>query len=369
MIGAIRLVTIWLMIAVCPAWAQGDWPLWQAFGDGGFLQADGRVLADESGARFSTSEGQAYGLFFALVANDRPAFDRILVWTRDNLAQGDFSARLPAWQWGKGAAGDWGVTDVNSASDADLWLAYSLMEAGRLWGERSYAAYGNLVLANVKLHLMRNLSQTVLLPGETGFEQSGGAVRLNPSYQPVQLLRYFQVKDPSGPWNALIESNLKMLQVVSLKGYVPDWVVYNGQYAADGAAVGSHDAIRVYLWWGMLNRQDTMAPRLKKLLYGMNELIPKLEISPPLTVDTKSGAVAGVSPIGFSAALLPFFSSMGNKEALRLQQERLISQTVPSGLSGGRYYDQVLNMFGAGWLDQRYSFSPKGQLIVKWTAQ
>lgn len=109
-----------------------DWPLWQAFNTR-FIQQDGRVLADESAQRYSTSEGQAYALFFSLVANDRVTFERIRVWTYDNLAAGDLSARLPAWQWGKRPDGVWGVVDDNSATDADTWLAYTLLEAGRLW--------------------------------------------------------------------------------------------------------------------------------------------------------------------------------------------------------------------------------------------
>ena len=49
------------------------------------------AVIDPSDARkITTSEGQSYGLFFALAANDRKAFDLLLAWTRDNLARGRF---------------------------------------------------------------------------------------------------------------------------------------------------------------------------------------------------------------------------------------------------------------------------------------
>lgn len=353
----------------------GDWPLWRAF-DSRFIQPDGRVLADESDQRYSTSEGQAYALFFTLAANDRAAFERILVWTRDNLAYGDFGGRLPAWQWGKRPDGTWGVTDQNSASDADTWLAYTLLEAGRLWHEPRYTAQGRLLLANIRIQLIRNYPKVgaMLLPAHVGFDLEQGGTRLNPSYLPVQLFRAFAKEDPSGPWREVIDNNLKLLKALSPKGFAPDWAGYvpGKGYLADAksAAVGTHDVIRVYLWWGMLSGQDPAAARLKKILYGMNQLIPNHAVSPPLTVDTQTGEMSGVSPPSFSAALLPYFSAMGNDGALQLQRDRLIAQQdLATGVLIGqdlRYYDQVLALFGQGWMEHRFAFSLQGQLVTQW---
>lgn len=368
----IRGLSLFFLAVTPPAIAQDDWPLWQAFSNR-FIQADGRVLADESEQRYSTSEGQAYALFFALVSNDRAAFDRLLVWTRENMAGGDLGARLPAWQWGKRPDGSWGVVDQNSASDADSWLAYTLIEAGRLWNAPRYTAQGNLLLANIRVHLIRNLPGIgeMLLPAASGFELESGGSRLNPSYYPVQLLRVFAKADPSGPWKRLIANNLKMLQSASANGYVPDWVSYVSGHGylpdSKSGATGTHDAIRVYLWWGMLSGQDPMSARLKKVISGMNRLIPKYAITPPLSIETQTGKLSGISPPSFSAALLPYFSSMKNTLALRLQNERLISQTTGALIgSEPRYYDQALTLFGQGWMDKRFSFSSQGQLVVKW---
>jgi endoglucanase len=348
--------------------------LWRAF-DKRFIQADGRVLADESVQHYSTSEGQAYALFFSLVANDRSAFERILNWTRDNLAGGDLSARLPAWQWGKRADGSWGVADQNSASDADTWLAYTLLEAGRLWQEPRYTALGGLLLSNIRLHLVREFQGLgpMLMPAATGFDLGVGGARFNPSYYPVQLLRVFAKADPAGPWNALIENSFKLIKAASRKGYAPDWQGYlpGTGFMPDPKSGGSgaHDAIRVYLWWGMLDRHDPMAARLKTVLYGMNQWIPQHEITPPLNIDAETGEVSGVSPPSFSAALLPYFSAMKNKRALQLQSDRLTAHQV-DGLIGEdpRYYDQVLALFGQGWIAHYFTFSLQGQLVIPWNS-
>ncbi|HCI51726.1 MAG TPA: cellulase [Gallionella sp.] len=365
-------VLAWLMVAL-PADAQTCWPAWQSFGSR-FIQADGRVLADESEQRYSTSEGQAYSLFFALIADDRPRFEKILLWTRDNLAGGDLSARLPAWQWGKRADGTWGVVDQNSASDADTWFAYTLLEAGRLWREPRYTALGRLMLANIRIQLVRNLpgAGNVLLPAANGFALESGGVRLNPSYIPIQLFRAFSVVDPEGPWVQIIDNNLAMLHRLAVMGYVSDWAAYvpGRGYLTDPlrGAIGTHDAIRVYLWWGMLSRQDPAFGGLKKLIYGMNKLIPKYQVTPPLMVDTQTGDVSGMSPPSFSAALLPYFKTMKNSVAVKLQSDRLISKTEGDLLVGEdiRYYDQVLALFGQGWMERRFAFSLQGQLVVQW---
>src|SRR6201991_4325475 len=82
---------------------QCDWPAYRLFVER-VVQADGRVVDRSTEAQQTTSEGQSYGMFFALVANDRATFDRLLGWMRSNLSAGRFDSadvQLPAWQWGR----------------------------------------------------------------------------------------------------------------------------------------------------------------------------------------------------------------------------------------------------------------------------
>ena len=62
------------MLGVKSAGAKSDcapdaWPLWRAFTTR-FIQPDGRVLDASTPQRHSSSEGQSYGMFFALLVND-----------------------------------------------------------------------------------------------------------------------------------------------------------------------------------------------------------------------------------------------------------------------------------------------------------
>src|SRR5213075_2454258 len=109
----LNLFATMLIIANCSA---QDWtPLWKSYA-AAFMDNQVRVIDRDTGDR-TTSEGQAYAMFFALVANDRARFDGLLRWTELNLAAGDLTAQLPAWQWGRDASDRWGVLDANAAAD------------------------------------------------------------------------------------------------------------------------------------------------------------------------------------------------------------------------------------------------------------
>src|SRR5919198_286131 len=134
------LYLLFVMALTSLSFAQ-DWAaLWKSYA-AGFMDDQIRVIDHDAGDR-TTSEGQAYAMFFALVANDRSRFDRLLHWTELNLASGDFSSHLPAWSWGHAPGNKWSVLDSNSASDADVWMAYTLLKAGKAWKEKRYTWLG-----------------------------------------------------------------------------------------------------------------------------------------------------------------------------------------------------------------------------------
>ena len=176
-----RLTIGMLLLCAFSAAAACEWPAWQQYKQF-YISEQGRVIDPSSPNRITTSEGQSYGLFFALVANDRPAFDQLLTWTENNLAAGDLSAHLPAWLWGENEQKQWTVLDSNSASDADLWIAYNLLEAGRLWKSRRYQTLGTLLLQRIAREEVADIPGLglMLLPGKVGFVAED-RWRLNPS--------------------------------------------------------------------------------------------------------------------------------------------------------------------------------------------
>lgn len=348
--------------AACPNWAH-----WEAF-QKNFINDSGRVTDPGDGQ--TTSEGQSYALFFALVANDRKAFANMLDWTENNLAAGDLSARLPAWQWGKKADGTWGVIDDNSASDSDLWIAYSLAEAARLWKIPKYAALGQLLAERIlreETLPLKGLGRS-LLPGPRGFVPQSGVARLNPSYVPIQLMRRMAALYPDSQWKGMASAAIELLTRSAPKGFAPDWILFKEdggfQVDADSKGVGAYNAIRVYLWAGMLAADDPVRPVLLKTFAPMARHLEQ-HGTPPRDIDTRQGVASGAASAGFSAALLPFLAAGKNHAALRLQRLRV--EAKPVSERSDNYYDQVLTLFGMGHVEGRFHFGRDGSLFPRWT--
>jgi endoglucanase len=348
------------------------WPRWEAFKDN-FISADGRVIDVGSADARTVSEGQAYGLFLALIANDRPQFEKLLDMTQNILAQGDLTKHLPAWLWGKRSDGTWGVIDSNPASDADLWLAYTLLQAGHIWHERRFTALGTLLARQVLSQETARLPGLgwSLLPGSKGFHPSADIWRLNPSYAPLQVLRGLNAALPEhAKWRQLIETSRRLLIETAPHGFSPDWAQYQSAKGKPGftlgtatSALGSYNAIRVYLWAGMLDRTDPDLALLLKTFRPMVDYVRKHGF-PPETVDTatgKSGPNAGNA--GFSAALVPFLQASGEPLLAQAQAARVAQLETQTPLG---YYSQVLSLLGLGWQAGRFRFRADGGLWLAW---
>lgn len=368
------------------------WPLYRQF-LARFVQADGRVVDPSTREQHSTSEGQSYGMVFALIANDRETFDRLWQWSIANLGAGSLADKLPAWQWGRRNDGTWGVLDPNAASDADIWFAYALAEGARLWKAPAYAEAARALLAQVERHEVVSLPGfgTMLLPGQHGFVQGkpGGARewRLNASYLPVPVLRRLGAFAPAGPWSELANQTARLIQGVARDGIVPDWSAYRDDPTAQPPVrgfvidpqkgdVSSYDAIRVYLWAGMTPAADPASAALMRTLAPVARRLDG-RAAPPEKMMATTGALQGDGPLGFSAALLPFLQASGTsaRTALATQRQRAASMIQPdvagaqppaASATAPTYYDTVLGLFGLGYDEQRYKFARNGQLQLEW---
>jgi endoglucanase len=381
--GVRSCLFLWLFLALCigeSCDAQQPWPLWQSY-KSHMVDQQGRVV-DHNAEERTTSEGQAYAMFFALVANDRPCFDNLLHWTESNLAANDFAAHLPGWIWGRSVDGSWRVLDPNSAADADLWLAYDLMEAGRLWHQPRYKKLGTLIAARIAQQEVTDVPGmgTTLLPGHVGFHPDPHTWLLNPSYMPPSLLAYFAKQIPTGPWGAMLQSLHPLLARGSGMGYAMDWIsadtairpsIAPAQRAygtTHKSPIGSYDAIRVYLWLGIAHPATPGLRELLPTVSGMAAYL-KLHATPPEQVDSLGRILSTNSPPGFSAALIPYLHALELKQQERLQIKRLAaSKDESQGLYGhdGAYFDENLALFSTGWSEHRYRFDRDGNLMVKW---
>ncbi|MBD1574116.1 cellulase [Vibrio sp. S17_S38] len=346
--------------------SQCHWSQWQSF-KAHYIE-DGRVVDSSDERNITTSEGQSYGMFFALVANDKAAFQQQLDWTEEYLAGGDLTARLPAWLWGTKPDGSKGILDTNTASDSDLWIAYSLVEAGQKWDNYYYQTLGHLLASRI----LREETATVdgygkvLLPGREGFILGDNHVRFNPSYFPLQILTRMKSLYPDYQWQELVESSDKLLLESMPKGISPDWAELTTkgiQPDSQTESLGSYNAIRTYLWAATLANDS---PYKKPLIEKMQPLVKILqdEGKMPEELDAQTGNYQGQGGVGINAAVIPLLQVSG-KDQLASQFRHQTEQALPT-IASGSYYNSVLALFAQGWLEGRYQFDKTGQLMTNW---
>lgn len=342
------------------------WPDWLRF-KLLYLDAHGRIADGGAEARMTTSQAQSYALFFALVGNDRGAFDLILRWIHDHLCAGNPAKVLPARRWGRASNGSWRVLDSNAAAGADLWLAYSLGEAARLWNEMSYASLGAQIARNIVRQEVAAIPRfgPVLLPGPQGFISEHGW-RLNPGNLPLSVLHGLARQTREPRWTEIAKSSERLIVAAAPKGFAPDWIEFtHGGLAADRrtGGLGGYDAMRVYLWAGLLPASDPARDELLNALKPMLNSVARRG-TPAEIVDNQTLEMRGEGSPGFSAALLPLLANARMSTALQIQRLRAAEGSLQNDRN---HYSDALALFGLGWLEQRYRFNRTGLLNVRWS--
>lgn len=328
------------------------WDLWDEFKAVNVTE-EGRVVDYSDTKLITTSEGQSYGMFFALVANDRQSFDKILQWSEKNLGEDQ-----PAWLWGipdgkKDGQGK--ILDTNNATDADMWIAYSLLEAARIWHEPKYMSLANKYLAKLK-EMVRDIPTIgkVILPGRVGFEDKG-IITLNPSYYPPHILRRFAEHDSY--WLPVLEGSINAMIRSAPTGVAPDWSKFNaeGVLIDENKMIGSYNAIRTYLWASILSPKDQNYQVLAKLYAPMIGIVRQTNI-PPEEVNISDMTVSTRDVNAFGACFLPYLSNEKSGGIIR-------TVLTASKMKGDNYYRNVLTLFGLGFDYKHYAFNEKGELF------
>lgn len=331
-----------------------------------FVDHQGRVIDYSDSRRISTSEGQSYAMLFALVANDETLFAKLLEWTENNLAQGDLTTHLPAWLWGQADDGQWQVLDENSASDADVILAYALLQAGKLWQAPRYQALGErLAWLILEREVQIVGSHRWLLPGYYGFvDGAAETIKLNLSYYALPLLKNFATELGHAEWQQVYDGAIALLNYHQ-HGFASDWIVLknSGELADTQQAEADYDAIRAYYWWALAAKHDANVKAQLSSFYGVPTAIEDLG-SMALHTDWLSGSYSEQGPIGFSAAVLPLLGQLAPQLATA-ERQRIVAMN-PAAYADN-YYDTMLLLYGVGADQGCLNFDAFGNLQTDWS--
>jgi endo-1,4-beta-D-glucanase Y len=230
-VGRMALCLILLLLTACQT-SRPMLPLnllipsaWEGY-QRQFIDVAGRVIRP-SNQDDTVSEGQAYAMLMAVALNDRPTFDLVWDWTTNHLSRvQQFGDRLLAWHWAMGQ----GVTDWNSAADAEVDVALALLLAHARWHDESYRVEALQLLQDIlELETEVIAGERYLLPGNWRLDTE--VQPLNPSYFSPAHFRLFYAVTGDERWNDLLRSTYIFLHRLPLQetipvrsGLVPDWI-------------------------------------------------------------------------------------------------------------------------------------------------
>jgi endoglucanase len=161
------------------------------------------------------SEGQAYGLFAAVIAEDEEQFDEIWEWTQDELVRPD---GLMAWRWDDGS-----IVDDEPASDADLDAARALILAGDLFDREDLRADGSALATVIADRLTVETDRgRILLPGLWAADREPYAY--NPSYASPVAFELLGAATGDPRWAELQAGSAAVTdEILSATDLPPDW--------------------------------------------------------------------------------------------------------------------------------------------------
>ena len=214
-----------------------------------YVTSDGRVIRRDQGGDI-VSEGQAYGMLIAEIA-DKPALVRtIWSWTAGHLMRSD---GLFAWH----ATGAGQIEDPQSATDADILIAYALL---RYAGPDQDALHGTgrrvaqAVLANESVDLPDGAP--LLVAGPWAKAKSPPVV--DPSYLMPSVYDALARLTGDGRWRSARVAAVRLIAGLTISGrrLPPDWAQLSGDRlvpipAPSGGAGVQYglDAARVPIWF------------------------------------------------------------------------------------------------------------------------
>jgi endo-1,4-beta-D-glucanase Y len=288
---------------------------WQSF-KSRFLSKDGRIIDTGNGGE-SHSEGQGWGLLFAVTAQDQASFDLILDWTARVLRRPNDA--LHAWRYVPKDQRP--VQDLNNAVDGDMFIATALIRAGRLWGRPDHLLTAAAIGRDILRLMVRSVGAfMVMLPGIEGFETADEII-VNPSYYAFPMMSELAKIVPSQLWDRLQRDGRTLIERGRFGRWSlpPDWLRIGKADTALSPAPGwpprfSYDAVRVPLWW--IWQKLPAGPAIRSL--GQFWSAPPLNVV-PAWVDLKTNDVA------------PYAATPGIIALLRLVRLAAGEPTEPRG--------------------------------------
>lgn len=180
-----------------------------------YLEQDTYRTVDRQRDNITTSEGQSYTMIRAVWMDDKETFDGAWQWSQDNLQREKDS--LFSWLFGERSDGTYGVliqeNGLNTASDADVDIALSLLFAYARWQDTDYLEDAREIINDIwEKEVVIINGKPYIASSNVDKEIGASEIVMNPSYFAPYAYRIFKDVDPQHPWDELAETSYDVLE-------------------------------------------------------------------------------------------------------------------------------------------------------------
>jgi endo-1,4-beta-D-glucanase Y len=315
------------------------------------------VVAGDKSTLSTVSEGQAYGMLFAVYFNDQVLFDDLYAYYKAHLN----SVGLMGWKIGyNGAFVPAPDNGDGSATDADEDVATALCFAYKCWGSSSrynYLAESKNVINLIKLNDVFPYDGS-LKRGEWDNGEANGTNVYNASYFMPAWYRVYKSITNDPAWDAVISRGYTLLPASAgvMTGLIANGFVYNvGSNSVTQLVGGTYqaDSVRIpwrvgldWLWYGNTSGKNLVG----KIGTFYSGIINTSNLEDPNIGDARNldgtSAFSGTNGmfVGMAGIAMQVQPSISKSQfALR----SLLESTRFSTQCGSDYYGGALHLFSA----------------------
>ena len=289
---------------------------------------------------------------------DKVEFNRVWKWTQHNLQKrkGD---SLFIWKVQVDQQPDTQASDTNTASDADEDMAYALIKAYLIWGDKQYLKDAQSIVNDIwnKEVISRN-GHLYLVSGadySASDYLSTNDLLVNPSYLAPSEYKAFAEIDKQHNWKKLSDDSYDLLakiQALSKVNLISNWIavkpdsnlVSASNFGVLSPDSFSYDAFRVS--WRMAN--DLSDPRAQSILEKLNTFYQSEWSKKHAIVsgyDMEGNALSYFSDIPTSAGAVISLHALNQSTANIIYKSEIMNRFH----ANGNYWGQKTNYYSQNW--------------------
>lgn len=240
------------------------------------VKKDSEIIAQDSWSSFLSNRLNDYGQIYlnkdkeisssliqtnamkrAVLEDDEQWFKGISAWTRDHM-QNRLNDKLLSAEWAllDAEKEEYGLSDANNNTLADLEYAYANILAYEKWGDEDYLNSASEVYKDIWSELVITRGGELFLLPFSGFIT--GPLPINLSYYSFEYIDKIAEYDDVHDWNRLITDGLSQMARAQNPdtGLFPDWIAVeaDGSFSSastiegDYSSTYGYEAFRIYYW-------------------------------------------------------------------------------------------------------------------------